>query len=398
MIKPWNNKLYIADGGVRRLTADGLFDPTFQALYEDPRVSTGATHVDFLIQPDGSLLVATSFILNDPVNGFVGTDFSLAWFTNTGALDTTKVHRRSNSLIYHLAPQADGRILCSAVSSTFEGQPVGRIFRILADGSLDPSLTTTVNAGLVFQLLPLPDGRFYACGRFRFQGETSFRYIVRFLPDGSLDPTFQNDLDFTWTDSPPSNLVAGLFPIEDGRYIVFGSFTHVDGVPRKSLCVIDSTGSLIDDLFTGPNCGDYVYQGTLYGSVFGITEASNGDLYIYGGYEGFNDGVINDPGQNLISRLRRVDTGMGEEQGTTHLPELSAYPSPANDRLTVRGPAWLDAACTVLITDVAGRVVLQGPLVQDRAIDLNHFAAGAYSLVVSDLHGAHRAVARFVKE
>lgn len=390
-LTPWNEKIYVATSGVRRLTADGLFDPSFQALFNDPRVSIAAQG-DYLVYEDGRVLFAGSLDLDDPENGFVGTDFSLAWFTNTGELDTTRIHRRSNSLIYRITPQADGRILCSAYSSIYESQPVGRIFRILPDGSLDPSLTTTVNAGSVFQFLPLEDGRFYAMGRFKFQGESNFRYLVRFMADGSLDPTFQNDIDFTWADSPTSNLVAGLLPIDDGRLIAYGYFSHINGTSRKSLCVIDTMGNVVDDYFTAPNCGNYLYQGMLYGGIDGITEAANGDLYIYGAYRGFNDGVINDPGQNLISRLKRVDTGLAVEQETERVEALRVYPNPATGWASCAVHASHEARpMELVLIDPLGRTVFrQGVQTGTTQLHFGELARGPYAVVLRNAGGVIR--------
>ena len=73
--------------------------------------------------------------------------YNLIWFTNTGYLDTTKTHRYCNGVIYEIEEQADGKFLCSGTCTTYEGQPVSRIFRVHPDGALDTSFDSEVVGG-----------------------------------------------------------------------------------------------------------------------------------------------------------------------------------------------------------------------------------------------------------
>ncbi|HRW90311.1 MAG TPA: hypothetical protein P5027_10200, partial [Flavobacteriales bacterium] len=145
---------------------------------------------DYHIFPDGRVLLSGTHIMSDSIRGFEGT-YELIWFTNTGYLDTTRVHRNANGPIWGFKELPDGKFICSCSCTQYEGQPVSRLFRVHADGALDTTFQTGVNWGNIFAYHPLPDGRVYVGGRYkRATAPNDTLFLARFLPDGSLDPTF----------------------------------------------------------------------------------------------------------------------------------------------------------------------------------------------------------------
>ena len=69
-------------------------------------------------------------------------------------------------MIYEIEEQADGKFLCSGTCTTYEGQPVSRIFRVHPDGALDTSFDSQVTWGRASEFLVLDDERIVVVGRF----------------------------------------------------------------------------------------------------------------------------------------------------------------------------------------------------------------------------------------
>ena len=109
---------------------------------------------DYHIFPDGRVLVGGTHTLLDTARGFVG-NYDLIWFSNTGYLDTTRIHRRGNGEMNRFHPLPNGQFIGSCTCTEMEGVPVGRVFRFNADGSTDPTFQSGVFIGTAIGYLPL---------------------------------------------------------------------------------------------------------------------------------------------------------------------------------------------------------------------------------------------------
>ena len=87
-----------------------------------------------------------------------------------------------------------------------------------------------------------PDGRVLIGGLFTNVNGLTRPYLARLNVDGALDESF----------SPQLNLdPRGIFPQSDGRIFISGSFTNVNGASRFNLAILNSDGSL-DTSFEPP--------------------------------------------------------------------------------------------------------------------------------------------------
>ena len=109
----WNDRFYVSVGQLvqRILPNTGWYDPTFIGLNDGPyfQAFNGG---DYHIYPDGRVLISGSHWLHDSIRGFEGL-YELIWFTNTGYLDTTRIHRNANGPIYAFKELPDGKFICT---------------------------------------------------------------------------------------------------------------------------------------------------------------------------------------------------------------------------------------------------------------------------------------------
>src|SRR5687768_13682182 len=75
-----------------------------------------------------------------------------------------------------------------------------------------------------------PDGKILINGEFTQIDGVPRRYFARLNPDGSLDPDFNPN---------PNSGVSAALMLPDGKMLLGGSFTEIGGQPRKGLARLD---------------------------------------------------------------------------------------------------------------------------------------------------------------
>jgi hypothetical protein len=399
-VVPWaDDQFYVGVGLPRRMLWDGMLDPSFISMATGPYFSPIQAG-DFHVYPDGSVLISGAHMLSDTIRGFTGPHH-LIWFTNTGYLDTTRTHRQAGGAVYRFAELPDGKFICNGTSFSYGGQAVDRIFRIHPDGALDTTFQTGVYIGTAFTYLPLPDGRVYVGGNYETtQAPGDTLRLARFLADGTLDPTFSSPAFIAGEGltTPYGAYVFGIRPWTNGRLIVNGHFKYVNGQPRRGICMIDTTGQLLDE-FHDQGVGAFTFQGLTAASVQAtLVSPDSAYLYLCGRYWGYNDGLISDPDQRFVTRLHVGDITTGVAQPAL-LDEvlMQLYPNPAAHHVTVAlsGPT---AGTELLLRDALGRTLLRerpgGPV---HNLPLQGLGAGLY-LVELWGQGGRQAVERLVVE
>jgi len=382
----WNDKIFVSAGQtVRRLLGNGLIDTSFIQMNSDPLFGS-LQGGDYHVYPDGSILMTGAHDLFDTARGFVGL-YNLIWFTNTGRLDTTKTHRTSSGVVYEIEPLANGQFLCYGIGDYYEGQAVGHVFRVFADGSLDSTLHTDINWGETYSLMALPDGRFYAAGIFsNTDGPTDIMRLVRYLPNGDMDPTFNNAIEFDLGAIPDPGYGAAVSPLQtwvNGSILAMGTFQFVNGEPRRGICVIDSTGQLLN-VFDGCGVGPYVYQGFTYATIAGYLETEDDMAYIWGGYHGYNDGTTNDTLQRFVTRLYGPNFPTQVVEQLQKEKRFNTYPNPTSGFVTF-GYEFEQPSkdAFVVVRDLFGRQIVSLPMPNRQGqlvMDTRELAKGMYTV------------------
>ena len=93
-----------------------------------------------------------------------------------------------------LLRQPDGRLLVAGLQGRMNGQDCAGITRLTADGRTDPSFHCDMTNGLdgrVMDMVLQPDGRIVICGFFTVVNGVEVPHLARLNPDGSLDTTFR---------------------------------------------------------------------------------------------------------------------------------------------------------------------------------------------------------------
>src|SRR5262249_24193038 len=154
--------------------------------------------------------------------------FGIARINSDGSLDTTfKVGAGFDSWGRFLLPLPNNQILVTGWFTSYDNHPYNRMVRLNSDGSADPSFnpkfgdkTTIYGSDL------LPDGKLIAGGHSVNEQGLFHQEFARLNPDGTFDPTY---LAFA------NEKVESIYLQPDGRIIIGGYFSIVDGVSRNGL-------------------------------------------------------------------------------------------------------------------------------------------------------------------
>ncbi|MEZ5428552.1 MAG: hypothetical protein R2747_20065 [Pyrinomonadaceae bacterium] len=222
-----------------KLDAQGLADDQFLPVF-----GTNGSVYRTKVQPDGKIIAVGGF---NQANG--AQRIRIARFNPDGTLDPS-----FDPMIYTtlspfgdfgpVALQADGKILIDN-------------FRLNQDGSVDDTFVGTAGAR---------DIEVQSDGKILYAGTS----LVRRNPDGSVDNTFSAN---------PSALVYNVLVQPDGKILICGSFTQVNGVNRGGIARLNSDGS-IDNSFNPP--------GGANGFVYNIDLQSDGKILLVGGFTAVN--------------------------------------------------------------------------------------------------------------
>jgi uncharacterized delta-60 repeat protein len=175
-------------------------------------------------QTDGKIILVGDFT---QVNGTPRQN--LARLNSDGTLDTSFTPT-SDIGVNGVKVQADGKIVIGGGFGLINGTSRSRLARLNSDGSLDTSFTPSVNAGMpstvVFDVAVQTDGKIVIGGEFSSVNGISRTRLARLNPDGSLDTSF---------NASANNRVVGIVIQADGRIVIGGSFTQISGTNRARL-------------------------------------------------------------------------------------------------------------------------------------------------------------------
>ncbi|MDB6025697.1 MAG: hypothetical protein JWM68_1920 [Verrucomicrobiales bacterium] len=245
--------------------APGELDPTF---------NPGSSVSDYVLcmasQTNGKIIIGGQFT---SVRGAVRN--TIARLNADGTADITfNPGTGANSPVYAVVVQADGKVLIGGGFTRVNGTERDVIARLNQDGSLDTSFipSTELNGGLVHTIALQPDGRILIGGSMNAANVTG---IARLNANGSLDPTFNSG-------TGPNSYVESIALQTDGKILVGGWFDSYDGTNRNGMARLNANGSL--DTTFNPGTG----AGGNYPYVNSIAVQSDGKAIIGGFFTSIN--------------------------------------------------------------------------------------------------------------
>ncbi|RYY38988.1 MAG: hypothetical protein EOO08_11970, partial [Chitinophagaceae bacterium] len=240
--------------GVARLTSAGATDASFTpGTGINPLLIEVSSAYDIFVQSDGKLLFAGYFGGYNAVTvqGVVRT-------SGDGVYDPTyAVGTGASSNINAIAVQADGKIVVGGLFGTYNGKSVGVLTRLLADGTPDPAFSNgftdyITNYRVINSVAVQPDGKILFAGSFNSYAGTTRNRIARANADGTLDLTFN-------AGSGPNNLVRAMLLQADGKVVIAGDFTSVNGTARNYIARLNADGSVDAAFNPGSGFNNVVY-------------------------------------------------------------------------------------------------------------------------------------------
>ncbi|MBL9158645.1 MAG: hypothetical protein JNJ70_14290 [Verrucomicrobiales bacterium] len=296
-----------AHRGIARIGASGAVDATFNT-------NTNGIVNSVAVGSDGSTVIGGIFsqVNGTPRNGIAKLDKNGAIVIPTefdpGA--------GADNVIYSVALQEDGKILIGGLFSTVQGQPRNRIARLNANGSLDTGFNPTAD-NAVYSIVVQPDGRILVAGNFTTIAGTTVNRVARLNANGTIDSGFD-------PGDGANGRVAALALQPDGKILLGGYFTQVDGANHSRIARLAANGSLDTGFNTGSGAND---------NILTLALQTDGKILIGGLFTNFNG-----TGLNRIARLNsNGDLDTAFDAGTGADDEVSALALQPDGNILIGG-------------------------------------------------------------
>lgn len=202
---------------LRRLLANGALDPLFQAPEYDPTVQ----FYSIAVRADGTVITGRRNYLS----------FRRPNGSPIRSIMLSGVPQRNQAL----AVLPDQSLLVGGEFISIDLQPRPGLAQLLPDGTLDPDfLPSTTGLDWVHTCIPELDGRIVVARKI-FDSVNELNEVARLLADGTRDMSFRCVVD-------QHVLAIALQP--DGRFLIGGTFTQVNGVAQAYLARLRADGEI----------------------------------------------------------------------------------------------------------------------------------------------------------
>ena len=218
----------------------------------DPGSGVNGTVNAVVLQPDGKVIIGGHFTT---VKGLARP--GIARLNADGSGDPTfNPGTGPNYGVSSLALQSDGKVLIGGDFTTVNGRNRNAIARLNSNGSLDSSFNPVVGPPYVgiFSIVLQSDGKVFIGGDFATVNGTFRNGIARLNADGSLDSSFNSG---TGVGGHPAGVVGSIVVRSDGKVLIGGEFSTVNGTNRNGIARLNANGSL-DSSFDPGTGADWV--------------------------------------------------------------------------------------------------------------------------------------------
>jgi uncharacterized delta-60 repeat protein len=348
---------------IARLKPDGTLDTAFDPnVSGDPSLSTSVNAI--AVQADGKILVGGSFtsIGGQTRHGLARLEAA------TGLADSFDPAATSETRVYSIAVQADGKILVGGFFTSIGGQPRNSMARLDATTGLADSFDPNVE-GSVYTIAVQADGKILIGGIFLFPHSCIARLDPTTGQADSLDPQANGGItsiavqadgkilvggyfngingNFGGQDRShiarldpatgladsfnpdPSNPVTSIALQADGKILVGGDFTNISGQARNHLARLDPATGQADSFDPGADA-----------SVQSIAVQPDGKILAGGDVSGFSPNGGAFVTRNHIARLEkdgRLDRTLNPDSASTY-GSVTATAIQPDGKILIGGP------------------------------------------------------------
>ena len=260
----------VAQNYITRLNADGTLDSTFN-------IGSAADNPVYVmaetsVGTDRKLLLAGSFL---HFNG-LSANF-ITRLNNNGSPDGNfNTGSGPNGPIFAMALQPDGKIIIGGDFTLFNGSSRTRVARLNANGSLDLSFDPGARANdSVRSIAVQTDGRVLIGGVFTNVNGVILNHLARLNADGSVDNFFTPGL-------AANDLVSSITLQPDTRIVLGGQFTLFNGITRHRITRLNNDGTIDSMINFGLGADSYV-AATLF-----QTNTHTGMIVLAGGFSSYD--------------------------------------------------------------------------------------------------------------
>lgn len=218
-------------------------------------------------------------------------------------LDTAfqPVITHSGGFVAAAANHADGKLIIAGAFNAINGTARNGIARLNSDGSVDAGfdpgagVCCGVTAGNgqttspIAAVLVQRDGKIVIGGPFSMVGGVPRNGIARLDAKGKLDATFDvgSGLDLSKGAAGSASVVA-IVEQPDGKLIIGGAFTSINGMPRSGIARLNSNGSV--DTSFDPGAGVPIENADVgFGRLNSLALLGNGQILVAGNFSVFNN-------------------------------------------------------------------------------------------------------------
>lgn len=234
-------RLFANSNFILRLTSTGALDATFAAPVGLSATSNSANARNLVVMPDGSVVLC--------MGGGAVVQGRIVRLTSTGAYFTGWNVPEFGDLGYYtaLTPLPNGQVLAAGGvrrATSFTSLPVG-VALLNSDGSYNASFVPQLQkAGNIHDVAVQPDGKLIIVGSFTEVNGTPVRNLARLNADGTTDGLFSSRCSLLGCYSSVSNDSRRVLLQPDGKVLVCGDFTQVGTTARASLARLLPDGQL----------------------------------------------------------------------------------------------------------------------------------------------------------
>ncbi len=318
-----------------RLNADGTLDLSYETAF-DP---TAETYWFLALQPDGKILAHRQFI---DTSG--NSQQAIVRLNSDGTPDSTysvllAPSGEARLQVLGIALQQGGGILVAGDLSPAPGSPLRGIVRADSAGKIEPAFAPQLELaeGVGSNVLAVAGhtgGKVLVGGSFTRINGTPRNCLARLNPDGSLDASFAAQIE----SDEPSSEVAALLVQDDGKILIGGVFTSVNGTARSGIARLNGDGSLDTSFDPGAGTREDPAGGGPVGRVAALGLQTDGKVLVAGSFTHLDGQPVRAAGRlNPDGTLDPSFISGAGDCATCDIPQIRSVHPQTNDLIVVTG-------------------------------------------------------------